>query len=396
MTFTTPFRGNLPQPDCRGGIELESGGDNAANSARGQTKSPRLSQPQTTCSIRTPGPDRSLSQYKSTSNVGSLVQGNHCPSSTTSSSTNSSFCVNTEPDLPDLPYQALPPTFTLHSGSENKSISSHKNLAAKKNQSKSKAVSKLDSSKKGNSNKSKQGTKNVKVTPSYQLPPNIYLTATDKQSQPFQAKPMKDDQCENIDVAECAAILSGREDPVVCEASETSLGSENVRHENIVQVVVEMEQGSSLVQDEAFDIEVNNEVGGLATDEETSETDLVPIPSLDLENGSVRSETNNQLVCDICKKQFNSLKYYATHISKCEKDLLCFKCKKIFKNKRILRQHLLQIHLDVKKCDACGESFSTEKKLAKHKNKVHSTTEIRCENCNGVFKNKKSLGVHKA
>ena len=87
MTFTTPFRGNLPQPDCRGGIELESGGDNAANSARGQTKSLPLSQPQTTCSIRTPGPDRSLSQYKSTSNVGSLVQGNHCPSSTTSSST---------------------------------------------------------------------------------------------------------------------------------------------------------------------------------------------------------------------------------------------------------------------------------------------------------------------
>ena len=176
----------------------------------------------------------------------------------------------------------------------------------------------------------------------------------------------------------------------------TSLGSENVRHENIVQVVVEMEQGSSVVQDEALDIEVNKEVGGLATDEETSETDLVPIPSLDLENGSVRSETNNQLVCDICKKQFNSLKYYATHISKCEKDLLCFKCKKIFKNKRILRQHLLQIHLDIKKCDICGESFSTEKKLVKHKKQVHSTTEIRCENCNGVFKNKKSLGVHKA
>ena len=327
MTFTTPFRGNLPQPDNRGVIKLESGGDNAATFARGQTSSPPLSQPQTTSSIRTPGPDQSVSQYKSTNNVGSLVQGNHCPSSTASSSTNSSLRVNTEPDLPDLPYQALPPTFTLHCGSENKSLSSHKNLASKK----SKAVSKLDNSKKGNSSKSKQGTKKAKVTPSYQLPANMYLTATDKQSQTFQAKPVKDDQCENIDVAECAAIISGRGGPVVCEASETSLGSENVRNENIVEVVVEMEQCPIVVQDEALDMVVNNEVGVQATDEETTETDLVQIPSLDLENGSGRSETNNQLVCDICKKQFTSLKYYATHITKCGKDLVCFKGKKICK-----------------------------------------------------------------
>ena len=44
----------------------------------------------------------------------------------------------------------------------------------------------------------------------------------------------------------------------------------------------------------------------------------------------------------------------------------------------------------------CGESFSTEKKLAKHRGRMHSSTEIKCDGCNSTFKNKKSLGVHKA
>ena len=388
MTFTTPFRGTLTQPDSKGGIRPEPRGDNAANLDRGlsSTISPPLSQQQTSCSIRTSGPDQSLSQYKSTNNV----ERNHCPSSS-SSSENSSLTFNMELDIPD---PTLLATFTYHDRSGNKSLSSHKTSSAKKNP--SKVVSKLNP-KSGKASKSKQETKKAKVTPSYQLPPNMYLTATGKQSQTFQAKPVEDDQCENIDVVECAAIISGG-GPVVCEASETRVGSENVSKENLVHVVVEIEQPSSVFQVEPSVHEMTNKEGDLSTNEEISEiaVDTVENASVDLEKGSVGSETNNQLVCDICKKQFKSLKLYGLHISKCEKDLLCFKCKKIFLNKRTLRQHLLQIHLDTKKCDVCGESFSTEKKLAKHKSKVHSTTEIKCEGCNGVFKNKKSLGVHKA
>ena len=111
---------------------------------------------------------------------------------------------------------------------------------------------------------------------------------------------------------------------------------------------------------------------------------------------SPSTNKSSELTCDICKRVFTSLKYYGKHISKCEIDLSCAKCKKSFKNMKTLRQHLLNLHLDNKKCDSCGERFSTEKKLEKHKNRFHDSAEVKCENCNAVFKNRKSLSVHKA
>ena len=55
------------------------------------------------------------------------------------------------------------------------------------------------------------------------------------------------------------------------------------------------------------------------------------------------------------------------------------------------------MHDEVRRCKSCHETFSTEKKLSKHITKYHkASTGIECGNCSTIFKNKKSLSVHKA
>ena len=55
------------------------------------------------------------------------------------------------------------------------------------------------------------------------------------------------------------------------------------------------------------------------------------------------------------------------------------------------------MHVEVRRCKSCHETFSTEKKLSKHITKYHkASTGIECGNCSTIFKNKKSLSVHKA
>ena len=55
------------------------------------------------------------------------------------------------------------------------------------------------------------------------------------------------------------------------------------------------------------------------------------------------------------------------------------------------------MHVEVKRCKYCAETFSTDKKLLKHARKNHeASSKVNCGNCNTPFKTKKSLSVHKA
>ena len=101
--------------------------------------------------------------------------------------------------------------------------------------------------------------------------------------------------------------------------------------------------------------------------------------------------------CNVCKKMFSSLKCYGTHTLKCMKDFSCMICQKSFKNKKTLQQHLKEMHIKVKRCDSCIQTFSTGKKLLKHKMRFHGNGEvIKCEMCMTVFKTRKSYSVHKS
>ena len=81
----------------------------------------------------------------------------------------------------------------------------------------------------------------------------------------------------------------------------------------------------------------------------------------------------------------------------CVEGFSCLLCEKPFKSKKSLQQHLKHMHVEVKRCVLCIETFSTERKLLKLIIRNHRAgQEIKCGICSTVFRNKKSYSVHKA
>ena len=368
MVFITPVKGkvNLSQPELS---QLNQ--QHVSDSMGGRGKVYRANNPASKLS-GVPGPDRSSSKVTSASKekVAAPVHGDPDPSSSLS-------------------------------------CSFQDNSTVKKKQASLILQSKYKDS---NSSKSKQGSK--KVAPSYQMPPNMFLTASNK-SQLCQADSAEDDQCENIDIAECAAFISEKSlaPPTTNIISENVSGNETIVRIDDEQavsddVLIELCDSEDVLVElcdsedvlvELCDTETDMKVSDPTTDNEEPENpvEIEETDAVDLESSNATT-TSGQFVCDICKKIFSRLKCYGKHIVHCDKDLSCSNCGKNFKNKKTLRQHLLLIHVTTIKCGTCGESFTTEKKLARHMERIHSTVKIKCENCNNIFKNRKSLSVHKA
>ena len=185
-----------------------------------------------------------------------------------------------------------------------------------------------------------------------------------------------DPGCVNIDVAQCVEFIT---------VSSEDLESLKTTHdkEYIEVTATKMEESSALM-------EVDDELPGPGPSVVVSEVDEVT-------TFSDKNTLNKTLTCNVCKKVFQRLKSYATHTSICMDEFSCFKCKKSFPSKKTLLQHVKRIHLTVNKCNLCTETFTTSKKLEKHRIKAHQTDQlIKCELCETAFKNKKSLSVHKA
>jgi len=105
--------------------------------------------------------------------------------------------------------------------------------------------------------------------------------------------------------------------------------------------------------------------------------------------------------CNDCEKMFgSSTKLYAhTQAVHVIGSFVCEFCSKEFKNRYYLRNHVRLIHESVQTgtvhmCDICSKSFKNSNNLWHHKNAVHDTKESKCNLCNALLKNGRSLRKH--
>ena len=77
-------------------------------------------------------------------------------------------------------------------------------------------------------------------------------------------------------------------------------------------------------------------------------------------------------------------------------NLECNECKKILRNKKSLKQHVLEAHGNtVYKCDLCEKTFKKQSNQNRHKMTIHGiTTKLNCENCGRPFKREDNLLRH--
>ena len=77
-------------------------------------------------------------------------------------------------------------------------------------------------------------------------------------------------------------------------------------------------------------------------------------------------------------------------------NLECNECKKILRNKKSLKQHVLEAHGNtVYKCDLCEKTFKKQSNQNRHKMTIHGITmKLNCENCGRPFKREDNLLRH--
>ena len=234
-----------------------------------------------------------------------------------------------------------------------------------------------------------------KVTPSYELPANIFLTGNVTEAYSLhKQQPKLDVDASNILIDQCG------ENPNVVEAKETITEEFSVEIENVIKPILsETEKEDNIVpeEDERNKTDDNNVLVDEFISVANAEVSLKVTEDQTRDLDDKLNNSKNSYSCSVCKKIFASLKCYGTHTTKCIREMVCSKCNKPFKSSKTLRQHLKFMHIEVKKCDSCNKIFTTDNKLQKHKTDCHSfVKENKCIKCSVVFKNKKSLSVHKA
>lgn len=111
-----------------------------------------------------------------------------------------------------------------------------------------------------------------------------------------------------------------------------------------------------------------------------------------------RTEAYN---CEVCAKEFKdaqTLKNHSrVHLPDDEKfPYKCETCGKRLANRHSLKNHILTVHLQSKMiaCHLCTKTFSSRSNLRSHLIS-HTTENVKCPECNLVFKNRISLQSHK-
>ena len=134
-----------------------------------------------------------------------------------------------------------------------------------------------------------------------------------------------------------------------------------------------------------------------------------------------------EIVCQICLSSFKKRKYLKKHMITVHEynphddttninmvpenvnDLTIMKdkvwklqcpsqtCEKVFVSKQSLKKHKLNDHFGEKifVCILCNSGLKSLKNMITHTNKVHTTRDFSCQNCNKTFKLKNTLKTHK-
>ena len=124
---------------------------------------------------------------------------------------------------------------------------------------------------------------------------------------------------------------------------------------------------------------------------------------------------DNSVTCDVCNKNFPSevsLKNHQKYVHSESRNHSCPHCKARFKQKKTLRDHIVNIHdinhrledyqeieeKKVIKCELCKSTFKYRKNLNSHILAKHSDYDngkcFECEDCEAKFKSKRSLVAH--
>ncbi|CAK1540410.1 unnamed protein product [Leptosia nina] len=109
------------------------------------------------------------------------------------------------------------------------------------------------------------------------------------------------------------------------------------------------------------------------------------------------NETNVSCKCNICGKTYSSPRRLRKHELIVHKpaQVICDYCKKIFGHKDILRVHI-EKHMNRKRfiCQLCHYATNYGALLRKHHIDKHTLEKVKCKNCGSVFKDQTALERH--
>ena len=105
-------------------------------------------------------------------------------------------------------------------------------------------------------------------------------------------------------------------------------------------------------------------------------------------------------MCTICESMFRSKRSLDQHIDNKHlvqaKMFKCNNCGEKFENEEKMKDHIEDKHRKEFNCTNCPSRFSSEYHLKIHNERKHvNTTTIECNNCGEIFREKKTLDVHK-
>ncbi|XP_044752644.1 zinc finger and BTB domain-containing protein 41-like isoform X1 [Coccinella septempunctata] len=103
-------------------------------------------------------------------------------------------------------------------------------------------------------------------------------------------------------------------------------------------------------------------------------------------------EVKEEIVCDVCFKNFSTLPNLIQHLKGHRGDYHCSGCNKVFSRKENLTHHSCNVNL-IFHCESCSRSFSQKKYYQRHIDTVHNY-KFKCHNCHKNYANKFELDLH--
>ena len=93
--------------------------------------------------------------------------------------------------------------------------------------------------------------------------------------------------------------------------------------------------------------------------------------------------------CNMCSKNFCTMKQLQLHLKTAHPGYTCGKCSKLFQDQANLERHSAGT---LKQCDICSQEFCTLGQVQLHKQSVHPN--YKCKNCEKSFKDQAHLVRH--
>ncbi|XP_055921307.1 zinc finger protein 569 [Eupeodes corollae] len=110
-----------------------------------------------------------------------------------------------------------------------------------------------------------------------------------------------------------------------------------------------------------------------------------------------RKHNNNSEICPICKSTLNSEDALKEHIENLHTEVTCEECGKVTKNKRNLAVHIQMIHGQVKRffCSVCEKGYFNNSDLKTHERTAHiEPNKFKCQYCNFSSSYEASFKAH--